>query len=152
MFSAGLEQQILLDIAGKLISAPCQLAEYAVCALIAFVPIVFGDVIAMDRTDLYLDIRKRHLIQHKTAPCMKCFTDDNRRTDFNTLFISSLSGKKGIVACMPRFVLANDHIGRHTVFDEHIRKEFTIGSVIAVIYVCFRFYTGSFIVFYTDSS
>ena len=52
----------MLNIPNKLISASCKLAENSVCSVFGLMPILLGNVVAMDRSNFYTNIWKSHLI------------------------------------------------------------------------------------------
>ena len=56
--------KISLEIADKLISAPCKLTEHSIGSFFGRIPVFFGDVIAMYGADRHINIRESHLIQH----------------------------------------------------------------------------------------
>ena len=94
-------EQILLDIPDKLAAASSQLAKHTVNTLFTLVPIILCNVITMNRTDLYRNIGKSHLLQHQAAPGMKCFADDQSGFDLDPFFVRNLSGEKSVVTGMP---------------------------------------------------
>ena len=47
--------KISLEIADKLISAPCKLAEHSFRSFFSRIPVFFGNVIAMHRADYHID-------------------------------------------------------------------------------------------------
>ena len=90
----------------------------------------------MNRTYLYLNIGKSHLIKRKTTSGVKRFADDQCCFYLNTTFVNDFSGQKRIVASVSRFIFSDYRFCGHTILHKHIGKKLTVGLIITIIYFC----------------
>ena len=128
-------RQILLDIPNKLIAAPGQLAKDTVYSRFGLIPIIFGDIITVYGAHFYIHVGKGHLVEHETPPGVKRLADDHRCFDCNAASVNDLPREERIIAGMTGLIFPDNCRSRYAIFQEYIRKKFTIGSIIAIVYV-----------------
>ena len=133
-----LSYQIRFHIIDKLIATSGKFAKNTIYSLLSRMPIILRYVETMNRTYLYLNIGKSHLIKHKATSGMKRFADNQCCFYLNTAFVNDFSGQKRIVTSMSRFIFSDYCFCRHAILHEHIGKKLTVGLIITIIYFCLR--------------
>lgn len=130
-----MQTQILHYVPRKLPSAASKLAENAIRAEPCCVPVFFGDTENVSGADDKLRLGKRELVQHKAAPRVKRFADDNRGLYAQSALVGDGTGEKGVVAGVPRFVLWDYRGERNAVFCEHVGIKLAVGVIVPRINV-----------------